>query len=167
MNEQVKKPQMTPLYFETFVRAAENAPGTGLFRSLIVRNEAGKEIDVLQDGEYSCAYFVSSLLLLAKFLSEPCTTVDSLEKRLTEAWWEKRGTDGILAGDVLIWERETFSDGTSNRHAGIAISATEAVSTSYIIKNVERHHITFGSNPDKSPKRSIESVFRAPAPKNI
>lgn len=115
MDEQVKKPQMTPLYFETFVRAAENASGTGLFRSLIVRNEAGKEIDVLQDGEYSCAYFVSSLLSLAKLLPQPVATVDSLERRLVEAGWEKRDADGMLAGDIIIWARETFSDGTSNR----------------------------------------------------
>lgn len=167
MDEQARKPQFVTLHFETFVRAAKNAPGTGLFRSLIVRDGTGKESDILADGEYSCAYFVSSLLALAKFLPEPCATVDSLERRLVEAGWEKRGADGILAGDIVIWAREAFADGTSNRHAGIAVSPSEAVSTSYITKNVERHHITFGSNPDRFPKRSIESVFRAPAPKNI
>lgn len=160
MNESRGIPKPTPLRFETFVRAAENAPGTRIFRSLLVRDAEGKEYDVLADGEYSCAYFVSSLLALAGFLPEPVATVDSLEKRLAEAGWEKRAPEGIEPGDVLIWAPETFADGTSNRHAGIAVSPAEAVSTNYMTKAVARHHVTFGRNQDGSPKREIESVFR-------
>lgn len=161
MPEESKKPQFTPLTFETFLKAAEHAPGTGIFRSLIVKNEeTGEVLDILKDGEYSCAFFISGLLALCKFLPEPCTTVASLEKQLTESEWIKIDSEKTKKGNIIIWEEIVFEDGSRNRHAGIAVSETEAVSTSYQTRVIVRHHITFGTNTNDEPKRRIESVFR-------
>jgi hypothetical protein len=161
MPEESKKPQFTPLMFETFLKAAEHATGTGIFRSLIVKNEeTGEILDILKDGEYSCSFFVSGLLALCKFLPEPCTTVASLEKQLAESKWIKIDSEKIKKGDIIIWEEVAFEDGSRNRHVGIAVSETEAVSTSYQTKVVVQHRITFDMNTNGEPKRRIESVFR-------
>ncbi len=54
----------------------ENAISARLFNSLFVRYEdSGETKDVCNDGEYSCAFFVSGLLTLTGYLERPHATV--------------------------------------------------------------------------------------------
>lgn len=50
---------------ENYFKFIENSIGGRMFNSLFVKKQEQEEIvDVLNDGEYSCAFFVSSVLFL-------------------------------------------------------------------------------------------------------
>ena len=82
-------PNILRLPKETLVRMIKNAPDTKLFNSLFVRYlNTGEIKDVCNDGEYSCAFFVSGLLTLAGYLPRPHGTVAGLRKKLQELSFE-------------------------------------------------------------------------------
>lgn len=141
---------------ETYIKLLENSPGTRMFNSAFVRFvDTGEKKDILNDGEYSCAFFVTGILSMFGILDEPSATVATTKKKLLEKAWTVVGGESV-AGDVLFWEESMFEDGSLNMHVGFALSATEAVSTSYKEKMVVRHDITFNGT------RKIDLVLRAP-----
>jgi hypothetical protein len=145
---------------ESYIKMIENSVGNKLFNSIIVKEDDGTIKDLLNDGEYSCALFVSSILFLHSFTLKTRSTVNNLEKDLSENPIFKIIEDGsIKAGDVIIWESVTYEDGSQNRHIGFAISDTEAISTSYIEKCVIKHPIN-KQIENTGEIRKIEKVFR-------
>ncbi|MDD5692881.1 MAG: hypothetical protein PHU86_00135 [Patescibacteria group bacterium] len=150
------------LHQKTYLRILENSVGCRLFNSNIVRNKnTNEEYDVLDDGTFSCAFFVSGILTLFGQIDRMHSTVETVSKKLTEdPNWEEVSLNDIKPGDVLVWEKVTFKDGTSSDHNGFALNKNEAVSTSYIEKSVTRHHITFGVDKNNQPNRKITKIFR-------
>lgn len=146
-----------PLRKETFLKALENSVGTRLFNTMCVRfKDTGKVEDILNDGDYSCAFFVSSLLYLFGAINKPHATVANVMKYMDESdQWRRVGAADIAPGDVLFWEKVRFDDGTENAHLGIAVTPSEAVSVDYMKHAVARHPITRASAP-----RKIEAVYR-------
>ena len=102
---------------------------------------------------------MSGVLCLTRYLEKPSATVPSVRENLEKAGWEVANGEP-RAGDVLVWESMTFEDGTVNSHIGFAVSAEEAVSTSWANRNVEKHHVTFGVDEAGNPKRKIVAVLR-------
>ena len=154
---------LTVLKKETYLQMIRNSPGTELFRSMFVSFNNSEEVDILRDGDYSCAFFVSSILRLCGMQSRTHTTVKSVrEVLLYSGDWDQVTGPGacVEPGDVVIWEKIQFEDGSENEHIGFALSRTEAVSTSYKEKKVVRHHLTSGINHDGSPIRRVIAVFR-------
>lgn len=153
-------PNIEILQKETYFKMMENSVGTKLFNSILVRfKDSGKIKDVSNDGMFSCAFFVSGVLYLTHYIDKTNSTVKSLRLALKEKGW-KSVTNKPKRGDVVFWELVTFKDGTQNEHVGLALSSTDAVSTSYKKKKVVRHHITFGTTKKGSPKRAITEVLR-------
>lgn len=143
---------------ETYLKMIENAEGTRLFNSAFVKNKKTEEvIDVLNDGELSCAFFVSSILTLVGLSKRPHSTVKTVFKELVESEQWELINDSPLPGDVVVWEKVTFEDGTENEHIGFCLDAKTAVSTSYLEKKVVKHSIDFDS------KRKIEKILRSTA----
>ncbi len=145
---------------ETYLKMIENSPGTRLFNSVIVRYKDTDNIkDICNNGEFSCAVFVSSVLYLTHYLNNVSATVLSLQKHLKESGW-KIVHNKIQPGDIIIWEPVVFANSTHNKHIGFALSATKAVSTSWQTQQVEKHHITFGIDKKQNPKRKIIAQLR-------
>lgn len=138
---------------ESLVKALENSVGSRLFNSLLVRFSDSEQVkDILNDGELSCAYFVSSLLVMHGLLGETHTTVANLRQVLTEnPKWQEVPLESVEAGDVVFYKKRTFADGSGNAHVGFAVGKTDAVSTDYKKKAVSQHKL------DYTP---IESVWR-------
>ena len=122
-----------------------------MFRSFYARTDKGME-DLLNDGELSCAYFVSSILKLFDWIDKPHLTIDSTETELMKNGWKKIPIDKIKEGSIIIWE-EINIGGKYNRHIGFYIGNNKAVSASYKLKRVVSHDLTFGG------KRKVESVY--------
>ncbi|GEM_PF-566431 len=156
-------PNIIPLKRKTLVRLLENSVGSRLFNSLFVRlSNTGEVKDVLNDGEFSCAFYVTSLLALLQLFDRTHTTVKTVREKLSEhTGW--REVAGALPepGDVVFWERVLFPDGTENDHVGFVLNEAEAVSTSYLEKQVVRHHLTFGVDPAGNPIRKIVAQYRS------
>lgn len=145
---------------ETYIKMIENAVGTRLFNSLIVK-EQDTVRDLLNDGEYSCAVFTSSVLLLNQKAARTRTTVNNLETDLlaSDQFQQVSVGSAVQAGDVVLWEKVRYEDGSENRHIGFALSDSEAVSTNYIQKCVVRHPLL--TNIENTGEvRKIERIFR-------
>lgn len=150
---------MEVLRKETYIKMVENAVGSRMFNSILVK-ENDEIRDLLNDGEYSCAVFVSSVLTLQQLLAKPRTTVKNLEADIAESTHFTEVPNGnVQPGDILFWESVTYEDGTANRHVGIAVSHTEAVSTNYIQKCVTRHPLQTEVE-NTGALRQIERLFR-------
>lgn len=150
-----------PLPRQTFLKMLENSVGTKLFNSLFVLfKDTNTTKDVLNDGEFSCAFFVSGILVLGGYLQRPNATVASLYKQCqTQNWTTVADQKDIEAGDIIFWEKTKFADGSENEHVGFAVSQEEAVSTNYIAKTVVRHPIWLAENGNE---RKITAIFRLP-----
>ena len=153
-------PNIEKLPKQTLLRMIENAPETKLFRSLFVRyQDSGEVKDVCNDGEYSCAFFVSSLLTLAGYLTKPHATVAGLRARLLELQFEKiENAEDAQPGDVIFWDKIVFDDGSENEHVGL-VSEKGAVSSNFKTKMIIEHEIDRPGGPDYE-KRTITLLLR-------
>ena len=131
--------------YKTYMKMLENSIGSRLFNSAYVTDQTkNKTFDVLNDGEFSCAFFVSGILKIFSMIDNPHSTVATLLKKLEEDdSWEKVSAENIKPGDVLFWEEMTFEDGTTNEDVGFLIEKNKAISTNYIEKKITSHHPTF------------------------
>lgn len=155
---QFEKPEI--LRRETFVKMVENSIGTRLFNSIIAKK--GEEIvDILGDGDLSCATFVSNILYLNHLLDNQRVVVGSLEKDLSASPnFEEISPENYLpkTGDVILWSKIIGVDGIAHRHFGFALSDEEAVSTTGISHSAIRHPLY--KKPDTDIDRPIERIFR-------
>ncbi len=146
-------PNIEILRKETCCAIVQNSIGSRTFNSSIVRyKDSGTVADIFNDGEYSCAFFVSAVLLLVQAIDRPRATVQSLKKSLeANPDWQKVEIEDRESGDVVFYEKTVFEDGSENAHVGFVISKDEAVSTDYKTKTVIRHPIGL---------RPIEMIYR-------
>lgn len=134
---------------DTYLAVIRNSVGSKLFRNLyLVKNN--KRIDASNDGQLSCAVFVSWVLRIFYLIKEGHATVDGTMKDLKRSGWYKIKKPKI--GSILVWE-EIFLNGTLNKHMGFYIGNEEAVSNSRSKRTPVKHHWTFGG------KRKVELIL--------
>ena len=148
-NQQTDKP--VRLYFKSYIKLIHNSIGSNLFRNFYVKTDDQGEFDALGDGYNSCAFYVSSILVIFKKVSGIHGTVDSTIKDLEESGWVQ--VNEPKEGDVIVWEAQKFDDGIK-KHIGFSIGNGKAISTSWTNKTPIEHSDTF------EDRRKIENIFR-------
>jgi hypothetical protein len=153
-------------YQKTFLSFVLNSVGSNCFRNFYATIDIQNE-DVLQDGELSCAFFVSFVLSGFKMIKNPHTTVQSTIKDLqTSDFWQEINNQEYLLGDVIVWEKLDFNEKSEENleqnwhgHIGFAISQTEAISNNSKTKNPQKHLIikTWG---EKNIPRKVCFCYR-------
>lgn len=140
------------LNHKNYLTMIENSIGTNMFRNFYVHfKDSGIEKDVMDDGDKSCAAYVSSILYLNNLIKKPHATVDSAVKDMEESGWTK--TYNPKQGDVVIWEeKEGYT------HIGFWWSETEAISNSFIEKRPTKHDLTYGNT------RKITAIYTKEIP---
>jgi len=127
---------------KTYSAFIKNSIGTEMFRSLYVKQDDNGSTDVLNDGEYSCALYVSSLLSLLRLISAPHATVESTIEDLESSGWEQ--TEGPKPGAVIVWAKQQFpGDDELYSHIGFYIGEKKAVSTSYKTGKATKTRLAF------------------------
>lgn len=121
MSEEESK--IIPLQFDTYISVIENSVGSYLFKNLYVSIDGVKK-DATEDGWLSCAFFVSSILVMFKFIKEIHGTVSSTIRDLKESGWVEINEPVI--GSVIIWKAGEKTNGHS--HIGFYIGDGLAVS---------------------------------------
>lgn len=148
--EDEEKPKR--LYFKSYLQVIRNSVGSKMFRNFYVQTSKKGEFDAFADGENSCAFFVSAILVIFKKLDDIHGTVQSLVEDLKKSGWQE--VDQPRPGDVIVWRPINFAEGPV-KHVGFAISGDQAISTSWKERSVVKHDIHFGD-----ANRQIEQIFR-------
>ncbi len=147
------KQKVFPLVFDTYLTIIKNSVGSKLFRNFYAKVN-GKKADIMRNGELSCAFYVSSVLTLFKFIKEVHGTVDSTVKDLKESGWKK--IDKPKIGSVLVWERIDFGDNDVHKHIGFFIGGNRAISNSSELGHPVKHSWNF------SAKRKVDIILWNP-----
>lgn len=146
------EPKPRRLYFKTYLQLVRNSVGSNMFRNFYVHTKDKGEFDALDDGENSCAFYVSSVLVILKKMSGVHGTVGSTTKDLKKSGWQEAKKP--KPGDVLVWEAQKFADGL-RQHIGFYIGDDRAISTSLATKTPVEHDKNFGPT-----NRQITHIFR-------
>ncbi len=144
--------------FRSYIRTIENSVDSNLFRNLYFRI-GHKVVDVLDDGDLSCANYVTATLYLFDLIRERHTTVtgtiDDIKK---SGWYEiKKPRKGAL----ILWGYKKKDDGTLGkyRHIGFFINNKTAISNSSSARVIARHHPTFGKFSNGEARRDVLAYF--------
>ena len=105
----------------------KNSVGTKMFQNLYLEIDK-KRIDSTKDGQFSCAFFVSNILLIWELISKGHANVSSTTKDMLKNGWKKIDKKNIKPGDVIIWEKKKGSDGLMHYHNGFYIGNGKAIS---------------------------------------
>lgn len=144
---------------QTLLQMIKNAPGNRLFNSLFVSYKNSGEVkDVCNNGEYSCAFFTSSLLTINGYLERPHATVAGLRAKMLTFPFQKIELTDAQPGDVIFWDKIEHEDGTVTEHVGF-VSEHGAVSTDFATHAVMEHPIEQPGGLNK-PKRTIGLILR-------
>ena len=139
------------LYLDTYIQLLHNSIGSNLFRNFYVSTPDQGKFDALDDGHNSCAFFVSSVLVIFKKLSGIHGTVENTISDLIESGWIE--VQEQKEGDVILWEAQEFDDG-KKAHIGFSIGNNLAISISATKKTPVMHSDTFEGT------RAINSILR-------
>lgn len=153
-----KKTKPTLEFLPSYLAAIKNSVGSNLFRNLYYRIDH-KTIDVLGDGDLSCAAFVSTILFIFGLIKKRHTTVKSTVKDMQKAGWYE--IKKPKCGAVILWGFKKKDDGSQgkHRHVGFFINAKTAISNNSDTRIVAQHHPTFGIFPNKEPRRDILAYY--------
>ena len=123
-----------------------------MFKNFYAKTPSRGQFDAFNDGEYSCAFFVSAILLIFKKVEAFHGLVEHTVDDLKKSGWQ--AVDEPQPGDVIVWEPIDFPEGPVP-HIGFAMGHGRAVSTSWAQKCVIEHDINFGED-----NRKIEVIYR-------
>lgn len=151
-----EKPRLELLL--SYLKAIENSVGSNLFRNLYYRID-GKVVDVLDDGDLSCATYVTSMLYLFDLIAERHTTVVGTIKDIEKSGWYE--ITNPRKGALVLWGYKKKNDSTQgkHRHVGFYIDKKIAISNSSSARVVARHHPTFGTFPNGEARRDILAFY--------
>lgn len=146
--------QVDPLILETYLAIIKNSVKSKMFRNFYAKVN-NKKTDIMKKGDLSCAFYVSSVLVLFQLINKIHATVDGLVEDLEKSGWREIKTkEKLKIGDVLIWEEVVFKKNDKHKHIGFFMGNNRAISNSSRLRFPVEHHFTFRD------KRKIEKIFR-------
>lgn len=151
MIDKETKPKIIPRQFDTYLAVIENSVGSQTFKNLYVDID-GVKTDATKDGWLSCAFFVSSVLSMFKYIKEIHATVSSTVKDLQESGWAK--IEEPIVGSVIVWKPGQNTNG--HAHIGFYVGDGKAISND-----------SWKKFPDKTDwkfegKREVEMILWKP-----
>lgn len=132
-----KASNVVPRTFDTYMAVIENAPGSEMFKNAYADVDGVKE-DITDNGDLSCAFFVSSVLVIFGFIREVHITVASTVKDMENCGWFD--TEDPKPGDVVVWGVEHSSD-QKHKHIGFFLGDGRAVSNSKYERRLKDHSL--------------------------
>ena len=150
------KPQLD--VFRSYIAAIENSVGTNLFRNMYFRVD-GKVVDVLDDGDLSCAVFVTAILRMFNLIKDPHTTVKATLEDIKESGWYE--IKEPRKGALIHWGFKKKDDGTQGKHhhLGFYLNEQEAISNDSIARVIAKHHPTYGTLENGEARRDILAYY--------
>jgi hypothetical protein len=121
---------------KTLFKLIENSIGSNLFRNNYFFVD-GKSKDLLENGDLSCAFYVSSILYLLKLIKDIHTTVQGTIKDMQESgWYEIKKPQ---KGAVILWDKNK----KGHYHLGFYWDKNKAVSNVSPKKSPNFHPLNY------------------------
>ena len=153
MSETVK---VKPLKLDTLLAVLRGSVGTKMFQHFYASVD-GKKTDIMQNGDLSCAFFVSSVLAMMGLLDRAHGTVLGTVKMMEKSGWLK--TRVLKPGVVLVWDYKIGGGGEKHQHIGFYLGENMAISNSDLKKVPIIHPVNFGSLNSKQ-YRKIVGIYK-------
>lgn len=135
---------MQNLRQKNYLKIIESSLGSKLFNHFYIRKN-DETIDVLEGGLLSCAFFVSSIIKMFNLIESVHTTVNNTVEDMMRSGWLDIPIKEIKKGDVLVWDKKEFDDGSIHGHIGFYMGNNKAISHSCHKKTPVEHHFTFNN----------------------
>lgn len=139
-NRRMPDKNLEKLVLKSLLAAANGAIGSGMFQQLFVRDRTtGRVRDVMNNGELSCAYFISSLLLIFGLIDRAHATVATTVASLKEAGWQE--TQLPVPGAIAVWPELH-----GHEHIGIVVDDDMAISNAQTTRAPKQHSLTLADS---------------------
>lgn len=148
-----EKQKVEPLVKDTHLAVIKNSVGSKMFRNLYA-NVDGVKKDITENGNLSCAFFASSILLMSGLIKNIHATVIGTIKDLEQSGWIE--TQEPKEGAILVWAEKDFGEGRKHKHIGFYIGNNIAISNSSSSGFPTEH------NFEKYEGRTLEKIFWNP-----
>ena len=145
-----KTEKVMRLMFDSYMALIENSVGSKQFRNYFAMVD-GRRTDVMKGGSLSCAFFVTSVLVIFNLIERMHGTVGSAESDLKKSGWKEIAKP--KAGCVLVWEKKMPGDKNSHKHIGFYIGGGIAISNDSKKRYPVKHSWDFNG------KRKIDKIF--------
>jgi len=125
---------------KNLVIVAENSCGSNFFRNYYVQGR-----DILADGDLSCAWYVSTVLVAVRLIDGVSFKVNGLLHRLDESdQWKKYLLQecSLESGDIIVWDPIEFRTNW-HYHVGFYLDDDIAVSNRSISGQPGKHSIRY------------------------
>lgn len=147
------------LVYDSYLKMIKNSVGTKMFQNLYLEKGARK-IDITKNGSkegyFSCAFFISNILLIWGLISEGHANVSSTTKDMLKNEWKKIPKNKAKPGDVIVWEKTRSVNGKWHFHNGFYIGNKKAIS------NDSGKGVPVVHSWDYNGKRKIVAVYTHP-----
>ncbi|HNZ55621.1 MAG TPA: hypothetical protein PKN73_02785 [Candidatus Paceibacterota bacterium] len=157
MKETEEKKTIEPLTLKSLLALIEASAGTTMFRHLYAEVD-GVEQDILEDGNLSCAFYVSGVLAIFGLIDRLHTTVSGTVTALEKAGWQK--TDNLKPGCVIVWDKPR-DNSHNHQHIGFYLGDETAIANSTEKKVIAKNHYTYGGE-EQSSQRQILAIYGHP-----
>lgn len=141
---------------DSYLIFIKNSVGAKSFQNFYAKVD-GREKDILEAGNLSCAFFASAVLLVFDLIKERHTTVKGVLADMEDnGWFEIKKP---RKGSVLIWGEQQKGAALPHAHIGFFIGGNRAISNSSKYRVPKIHHLTFGKNRKGQPHRPIIKIL--------
>lgn len=124
---QAEKSKAKFALYKSYMAAIKNSIGGRSYRNLYYRLPGGSFMDVLQKGNLSCAYFVSSILTRFGLIKDFQINVEETVKVMKESGWKQ--IEKPRPGSVIVWSKVCFKkSGECHMHISFFIDKRRAIS---------------------------------------
>ncbi len=132
---------------ENFLLSIRNSIGSQLFRNYHVDGK-----DVLQNGDLSCAYYVSAILLLHNLIDKAHFTVNGTIFAMEKIGWFK--VNRLKPGCVIVWG-PVKENGNEHKHIGFYVGDQQAISNRSSLGMPGEHQLHYtGLDKDGAKKKA-------------
>jgi len=144
----IKETKIIPQHFDTYLAVIGNSVGSCMFKNLLVEIDGVKK-DATEDGWLSCAFYVSSVLLLFKYIENVHATVSSTVKDLQKSGWIK--IENPVPGSIIVWK--PYGGTNKHAHIGFYVGNNQAISNDSSKKYPVKYDWKFNG------KREVEMIL--------
>ena len=122
------KPMVIPILRDNYFALIKNSAGSHLFREWYCAVD-GERKEVMRGGNFSCAFYVTSIMKLLDLVREIQITVHRAIAEMEQSGWTH--IDAPKPGAVVVWDAVATNDQTWNtkaKHIGFCLDANTAIS---------------------------------------